>query len=50
MNIVSCENCATIHDFEKLREINATKNMFLFGKVHKFWICQNCGEENESIK
>jgi len=47
MSNVTCKDCGVVQDKEVLRKINATKNMFFMGKVHKFFICQNCGKENE---
>jgi len=47
MGFKTCKECGVVHNFEILRKLNAVENMFFFGKVHHFWICQNCGEENE---
>lgn len=46
-NLLVCKECGVVQDKEVLEKINATKTCLFLGKVHRFFICQNCGKENE---
>lgn len=47
MKIIICKYCGIAQDKEILEKNFATKIRFFLGTIHRFFICQNCGVENE---